>query len=960
MKPSPCGRLHPHLRIDMALVPLMICMAIGGRAHGEEPHWSQSEPFGHNVPKGLRADTLDDVQDQLAASGLEVTQGRTEVILTREEIGDYGFVGTLVRFPDGHIQVNAGKTQLRSGDAGRSWKRIQSKFALYSCRTRDGQTLEFTGDGGVGPEPTGRRDTNMLRKELIRSRDNGKTETSEMATLYLPARLKRITLRHARIVQVSDGSLVACCYASFQEDPWVVYPSWVMKTGVIHERRFQKNRIVIIRSENNGRTWTYQTTVAFDIEEDTKERILGYSEPDMVRLQSGEILVFMRTAIGGGIRPMYMSLSRDDGKTWSNATPVTDRGVSPCVIEMQNGTIVVGYGRPHNWLMFSTDRGQTWTGHFQFYKGPKAWDAWNQIAVEEVAPDTLLVTYRHVDPKAKSGTLESRYGDLMGTYFTVKRRGPGPRVVTPPGLVDTEATGNSTISTALRNRDEAVHRRRRVILNDDAGMVFQQLEKPEDFVAEMAATIDTNIDSIWLSSMVGADLYVYDCKVGQQIGEQIYPGAETMKGEVEGFKKHNVNYKMFQAARTDALRETVKLARRHGKEVFASFRMNMVQDSWRPNFQTRWKREHPDWCLGDRSMAGLKDDARSIYWSALNFELQAVRDQRIAVIEDLCTNYDLDGMELDWWRWPMFFKPTMDGKPVEPRHIEIMNNFVRRVRDTTNTIERRRNRPLLLAARVFDTEEISYTLGLDPRTWLAEGLIDILVVGGTYTYYSIETEKWVELARPHNVPVYVSLYRPRGIERDRARTHYHMSRGAAGMHVFNWLRDVEAEKSSLSELGEPEVTLYKDKHYVMSGPFRTLGFRHILREHLVPVRLEHGAWRSATLKIGDDVRAAKASGRLKSTTLHLKFENFSPASDKVIVKLNGTELSSPTWETTQDEETKVTTAAFQVSAPLLVLHENKVDVLLQQAEARASSHVDLAGVELWVRYQDSGSGASGD
>ena len=372
--------------------------------------------------------------------------------------------------------------------------------------------------------------------------------------------------------------------------------------------------------------------------------------------------------------------------------------------------------------------------------------------------------------------------------------------------------------------------------------------------------------------------------------------------------------------------------------------MNMVQDSWRPNFQTQWKRDHPEWCLGDRSMAKLKDDPRSIYWSALDFEVPEVRDQRVSVIEDICSRYDVDGLELDWWRWPMFFKPSLEGKPAERHQIEIMNNFLRRVRKTMSAIEARRGRPLLLAARVFDTEEITLNLGLDPRTWLKEGLIDILVVGGTYTYYSIETEKWVAMASPHDVSVYVYLYRPRGIERDRARTSYHMSRGAAGMYVFNWLRDVEAEKPVLNEIGDPQLIARKNKYYVMSGPFKTLGFRHILREHLVPVRLQHGEWRSATLKIGDDAQAAAADGTLASTTLLLKFENFSPQNDQVTVKLSGEQLEPASWTEA--------TASFNVNAPLLVMHENEVDVLLQRRAPNAESAVDLSSVELWVRYRD--------
>ena len=483
-----------------------------------------------------------------------------------------------------------------------------------------------------------------------------------------------------------------------------------------------------------------------------------------------------------------------------------------------------------------------------------------------------------------------------------------------------------------------------MILNDDAGMIFETINKPEDFVSEIATTIDTNVDSIWLSSMVGSDLYVYDCRVGERVGERLYPGHEKLEGEAEAFQKRHRNMKVMLDAGTDPLREVIRLGHRNDKEVFASFRMNMVQDSWRPNFQTQWKRDHPDWCLGVREMAKLKDDPRSIYWSGLDFEKPEVRDQRIAVIEDICSRYDVDGMELDFWRWPMFFKPTMDGKPVETRHVKIMNDFLRRVRRVMGRIESSRQRPLLLAVRLFDNESISMKLGLDARTWLREGLIDILVVGGTYTYYSIDTEKWVAMARPHDIPVYVCMYRPWGIERDRARSAYHMSHGAAGMYVFNWLRNPAEELPALREIGAPQLITRRNKHYVMSGTFKTLGFRHILpSDPLVPVRLEHGKWKTATLKVGDDVQTAAAEGALAAMTLQLTLENYSADDDKLTVQLNGHTLDATAWDGAN--------VLFEVEAPPLVLHDNKVGVFLERSDPANSTPVDLTGVELNIRYR---------
>ena len=911
-------------------------------------HWSQTEPFGHNVPRGLKTDTLEDVRGRHAAAGLVVEQGPTQVILRQEQIGEHSFVGTLVKFPDGHIHVNAGEQQRRSGDAGQTWKKIKSSFSNYACRMSDGQTVQFSGrasdGGGLNREPTDRPKTIRIRAELIRSRDNGRTETREEATIYLPAALKRMTLRHARIVQLTDGSLLACAYVSFQQDPWVTFPSWVTKTGIIHAKTFQKNRVIVIHSSDGGQTWDYRSTVAFDVTEHVRNRILGFSEPDMVALQSGEVIVFMRTVAGGGVRPMYMSLSRDGGHSWSDADPVTDRGVSPCVIQMQNGVIVVVYGRPGNWLMFSTDCGQTWTGHFQFYMGPKSWDAWNQCAVEEVAHDTLLVTYRRTDPAATPGTKAARLGDLIGTTFTVKRKPPGRRAAVRPVVLPPGRPRLTRADATVLDRDAAVHRRRRVILNDDAGMIFETINQPEDFVSEIATTIDTNVDSIWFSSMVSSDLYVYDCKVGERVGERLYPGHEQLEGEAEAFEKRRANMQVMLDAGTDPLREVIRLGHRHGKEVFASFRMNMVQDSWRPNFQTQWKRDHPDWCLGVRKMAGLKDDPRSIYWSALDFEKPPVRDQRIAVIHDICSRHDVDGLELDFWRWPAFFRPTLEGKPVQRRQVEIMNDFLRRVRKVMTDIESLRGRPLLLAVRVFDNEETSLRLGLDARTWLDEGLIDILVVGGTYTYYNIETRKWVELARPHDIPVYVCMYRPQGIERDRARSAYHMSQGAAGMYVFNWLRNPAEELPALREIGAPQLITRRNKHYVMSGTFKTLGFRHILpSDPLVPVRLEHGKWKTATLKVGDDVQTATSEGVLAAATLQLTLKNFIPGDDSLTVKLNGHRLNSPAWEQGQ--------VSFNVAAPPLVHHDNNVDIFLERGERTADTPVEVTSVELRIRYR---------
>jgi len=58
---------------------------------------------------------------------------------------------------------------------------------------------------------------------------------------------------------------------------------------------------------------------------------------------------------------------------------------------------------------------------------------------------------------------------------------------------------------------------------------------------------------------------------------------------------------------TAPLKTVLDFCHAHGREMFASFRMNMIQDSWRPDFHLPWKRDHPDCLLGDRGSREFGD-----------------------------------------------------------------------------------------------------------------------------------------------------------------------------------------------------------------------------------------------------------------------------------------------------------------------------------------------------------------
>ncbi len=389
----------------------------------ESTHWSKDrKSFGYNIPDDLKCDTLEDVQDPLARAGLEVERGETQVIISKEDTGRFA-TGSIVKFPNGDCIVSSQNTQVRSSDGGKTWSKVKSLFCDYACNLSSGETVHFVRRDGLFCEaapPDEKSEVDGFTKSfgwLLRSSDNGLTEERERVSIHVPEKLKLSAMSHARILELRDGSLLGIDYGSFEGDGAATLETWCTKEGVIWSREVDKSRCFAIRSTDRGKTWHYLSTVAFDLSKTNTLTVGGFTEPDAVLLPNGEILCFMRCVAGGTIRPLRMSISNDSGKSWSMPLPVADRGVMPYATVMQNGVVAVIYGRPYNWLMFSLDEGHTWVGHFQFYHGPKAWDAWNYCAVEEVAPDTLLAVYGNADPD------NTKEGELVGTFFTVKRKG---------------------------------------------------------------------------------------------------------------------------------------------------------------------------------------------------------------------------------------------------------------------------------------------------------------------------------------------------------------------------------------------------------------------------------------------------------------------------------------------------------------------------------------------------------
>lgn len=126
---------------------------------------------------------------------------------------------------------------------------------------------------------------------------------------------------------------------------------------------------------------------------------IGFMEPGVVSFGDGRMVCVMRSHHGSTLKPMFVSRSKDWGKTWSVPEVLAPYGVMPRMVLLECGVIALSYGRPGMHLLFSSDDGQTWHTPITLLprKGEKAGGmlsaccGYSSLLV--IGPDRFLIAY---------------------------------------------------------------------------------------------------------------------------------------------------------------------------------------------------------------------------------------------------------------------------------------------------------------------------------------------------------------------------------------------------------------------------------------------------------------------------------------------------------------------------------------------------------------------------------------
>ncbi|MBT3377032.1 MAG: family 10 glycosylhydrolase [Lentisphaerae bacterium] len=358
-----------------------------------------------------------------------------------------------------------------------------------------------------------------------------------------------------------------------------------------------------------------------------------------------------------------------------------------------------------------------------------------------------------------------------------------------PGVLSAAAVATmgltGCIGTPLPHRPAAAPYR--CIFNHELLIVSHRKDNSREYVESFIKKLeDTDVDAVmccpqlWRTNTFRSDV--------DPTWKSYKPGQPLSK-----FRSYDYMMTYLHAG-GDPVQETIDACRKYGKDVFISYRMNdhhYIQDLEWPCHNDFW-RDHPEYWLADSDTSPYsrgKDDVR-----LHNYMLPEVRDYYFAIIRELCTNYDVDGVEFDFQRFPRFFRNDEIAEGTK-----VMTAFVRRVRAMVDRIGSERGKTMRLCARVPHTIAKCEKAGLDVIGWDAARLLDMINVSSFYVH-TMEMAIEDFAARTRHARVYGEmnyvLYQNSKVDRYarryttfevyRASALNLFSRGADGLSLFNY------------------------------------------------------------------------------------------------------------------------------------------------------------------------------
>lgn len=406
----------------------------------------------------------------------------------------------------------------------------------------------------------------------------------------------------------------------------------------------------------------------------------------------------------------------------------------------------------------------------------------------------------------------------------------------------------------------------------------------------------------------GTDVLLYPSKAGSSWG---WRG----KNEVPDKLGHIKNFPVAVQSGLDGVRWAAEDSIKLGLKFVPAFRMNdahyasgqspyLEGEFWEKN-RDKYTFKVPPYPIGKLQA----------YKELLDYSHPEVRAHRLAVIEEAVERYQdvMDGFLLDFMRVPMFF-PLNEVKEKS----KLMTELMAKIRASLDKAEAATGRKMPLLVRVPPTIKNCETVGLDIRSWVKDGLVQVIIPSQVMTLtHDTPVEEFLKIAKPAGVKVYLSIYERTGFtyaftphapqsgdytgreateQLIRGATMNYRAMGVDGFELYNFnLPMTDFQIAAFRDMAEGVDNTTKARTYAVTPAYFFDNLDTYEPPKQVPFQLnEKAREKTVRIYIGEDPRKIAAGSHVG-----LRVGLVAPVPSAVVkVAVNGTplkdeELSSP-------------------------------------------------------------------
>lgn len=484
--------------------------------------------------------------------------------------------------------------------------------------------------------------------------------------------------------------------------------------------------------------------------------------------------------------------------------------------------------------------------------------------------------------------------------------------------------------------------------------MYEPPMRKEEYEAAVDELVGTPIEAIAFCLGDGRTV-LHDTTVGELWGSPIDKWSHII------FRRAHQNAKHLIEEGNDPLRIISERAHAKGLLIYPTLLVNQGSGECGEDMRgSKFRFNNKQWDIGAKG--GV--DPSSLAFDCADFMFEEIRDERLALIEETLSRYDVDGFELQMNYIPYYFHPS----EIDPGR-EVMNRWIRRVYE----VVKKGGSDQELMIRIRGDMDWCFTAGLDVKTWIRDGIVDVIIPESTAQQVDTNADlrPFVEAAKGTDCRILASLtshmdsdrLNEGTIETIRAEACNYWQQGIDGLYVNQWFSRWPYQGSFyeiLREVPHPDIMAPKDKIYHVpteTGRHPTERLQPDLVPRL-PVDLLEGKCASAELMVSDDLPRWDRVGRVHEVILRIRVIEATEL-DQLCFRFNGKEVPSSLMRTINQMYT-MDSPRYLVWGYWFVFRldrehwpvngRNVIEVTLLKRDPDVTSQIYLRDVELEIKY----------